>query len=219
MLRKVLSGQWKSSEERFRPERALAGHEHVENRIIFQNLLETAEFKAHSSEAVAEVACEHTIQEILQKETVTNPDVQYALDLAALEPTRTARVEKTRGGWQDTGLDLCSAHGPMTGLTKVTQQPPLLARLLTRHLRQEVPGAEFGIQWLSNRTKTKMPRVSQHTSKPSQSTAAPKGGWRIPVVQNCVWFVKGQPPSWEVPFVERWCCSVWLFEMAWDRGF
>ena len=40
------------------------------------------------------------------RRTVTNADVQYALDLAALESTRTARVEKTRGGWQDTGLDL-----------------------------------------------------------------------------------------------------------------
>ena len=145
-LRKVLSRHWKSSDGRIRVARAMARHEQVENLFISQDLLETAEFETHGCEMYAEVAYEHAVKEILQKDVIEKADVQKALDLAALEPTRTARAEKTPEGggkiraWIFGGF----AHGPMTGLTKVTQQHPLLAQLLARYFRQEVPDGEFG---------------------------------------------------------------------------
>ena len=145
-LRKVLSRHWKSSDGRIRVARAMAKNEQVENLFISQDLLEAAEFEMRGCEMFAEVAYEHAIQEILRKDMIDKADVQKALDMAALEPTRTTRAGRTleEGGkiraWVFGGF----AHGPMTGLTKATQQHPLLAQLLARYFRQEVPGGEFG---------------------------------------------------------------------------
>ena len=146
MLRKVLSRHWKSSDGRIRVARAMAKQEPVENLFISQDLLQAAEFEMHGCEMFAEVAYEHAIREILRKDVIEKEDVQKALDLAALEPTRTARAGKTseEGGKIRAWIFGGFAHGPMTGLTKATQQHPLLAQLLTRYFRQEVPEGEFG---------------------------------------------------------------------------
>ena len=146
VLRKVLSRHWKSSDGRIRVARAMARQEQVENLFISQDLLEAAEFEMHGCEMFAEVAYEHAIREILQKDVIERADVQKALDLAALEPTRTARAGKTseEGGKIRAWIFGGFAHGPMTGITRVTQQHPLLAQLLTRYFHQEVPEGEFG---------------------------------------------------------------------------
>ena len=145
VLRKVLSRHWKSSDGRIRVARALAKNEQADNLFISQDLLEAAEFEMHGCEMFAEVAYEHVIKEILNKRVIDKADIQKALDLAALEPTRTARAGRTLEGgkiraWIFGGF----AHGPMPGLTKATQQHPLLARLLARYFRQEVPEGQFG---------------------------------------------------------------------------
>ena len=126
--------------------RAMAKNEHVENLFISQDLLEAAEFEMRGCEMFAEVAYEHAIKDILRKDEIGKADVQRALDLAALEPTRTTRAGRTleEGGKIRAWIFGGFAHGPMTGLTKATQQHPLLAQLLTRYFRQEVPGGEFG---------------------------------------------------------------------------
>ena len=146
VLRKALSRHWKSSDGRIRVARAMAKNERVENLFVSQDLLEAAEFEMHGCEMFAEVAYECAVMEILRKDVIDKADIQRALDLAALEPTRTTRAGRTleEGGKIRAWIFGGFAHGPMTGLTRATKQHPLLAQLLTRHFRQEVPEGEFG---------------------------------------------------------------------------
>ena len=120
ILRKVLSRHWKSSDGRIRVARAMAKNEHVENLFISQDLLEAAEFEMRGCEMFAEVAYERAIKEILRKDEIDKADVQRALDLVALEPTRTTRAGRTleEGGKIRAWIFGGFAHGPMTGLNE-----------------------------------------------------------------------------------------------------
>ena len=70
VLRKVLSRHWKSSDGRIRVARAMVKHELVENLFISQEALEAAEFETRVCEMFAEVAYEHVVKKILEKDMI-----------------------------------------------------------------------------------------------------------------------------------------------------
>ena len=135
VLRKVLSRRWKSSDGRIRVARAMAKNERVENLFVSQDLLEAAEFEMHGCEMFAEVAYECAVKEILRKDVIDKADIQ---SLGADSDDKSRKDPGGRG--KDSGVDLWR----FSPLTRATQQHPLLAQLLTRYFRQEVPEGEFG---------------------------------------------------------------------------
>ena len=114
---------------------------------LYQTMWREETYQATAVESQALLSSETEAKEMLNKDSISFPEVWDLVQRAGLKGQRTRRdrllESQEQGGRVQIWVFGMYCHGGITGLTSLTRERPFLTRLLVRLMRQELPDLSF----------------------------------------------------------------------------